>query len=415
MNKFLSRFLVAAGCTLAVAPGQAVVYTLNNLNISYDYGATNRSYGLPFFLTTNNNVFYQSGAASYEYSNGVTTLLPGSGTGALRGANVSGDYIIGTTLYHTPDHVYAYSGLNPTTAINDNHDSGIRESGSNPVYATFAGYSSSETEYDAYPSTANVEIEGLNNVGTGVGVTRDVSGGITSIFTSQFVPTDITEKAGTPGNRGPHDGTEHGVTGLVTYSPGTATIHDVVGVSNNGMIAGSLSISGFDNGEDQAFIGVNGTITRIGALGRATYNNTETSDANDINSLGQVVGTSTFGDVKFFNSILNDAFKHGFLYQNSLLTDLNSLLDSDSASKYTIISGLSINDGGSILAVFDSGTEATNRTFGSNQRLGLLTVLPASSVPEPATWALMTLGVGAIGFARRQDRKKRHGLSSAVR
>ena len=36
---------------------------------------------------------------------------------------------------------------------------------------------------------------------------------------------------------------------------------------------------------------------------------------------------------------------------------------------------------------------------------GNLTFTPTAPVPEPATWALMLLGFGAIGFAMRRRRK----------
>jgi len=53
-------------------------------------------------------------------------------------------------------------------------------------------------------------------------------------------------------------------------------------------------------------------------------------------------------------------------------------------------------------------------TGGANINLVLLGTQAAGAVPEPATWAMMILGFGAIGWSVRRGRKSAQGLAKAA-
>ena len=51
---------------------------------------------------------------------------------------------------------------------------------------------------------------------------------------------------------------------------------------------------------------------------------------------------------------------------------------------------------------------------GNQDRLpGSLSITQAAAVPEPASWAMMLLGFGAIGFAMRRSRRRPNALASS--
>jgi hypothetical protein len=56
-----------------------------------------------------------------------------------------------------------------------------------------------------------------------------------------------------------------------------------------------------------------------------------------------------------------------------------------------------------------SGTARGNGSYGGN-----LTFTPTPSVPEPATWAMMLLGFGAVGFGMRRRNKQQTRVRFAV-
>lgn len=54
---------------------------------------------------------------------------------------------------------------------------------------------------------------------------------------------------------------------------------------------------------------------------------------------------------------------------------------------------------------FTSVTFSTPTSGGSNDQFGVDNVTIGGAVPEPATWALMILGMGAVGFAMRRAKR----------
>ncbi|MHA6722018.1 FxDxF family PEP-CTERM protein [Sphingomonas sp. RS2018] len=65
-------------------------------------------------------------------------------------------------------------------------------------------------------------------------------------------------------------------------------------------------------------------------------------------------------------------------------------------------------DFGSLMGLFNAGTSNTLRVIGTNGGNGVYSgtiAFAPGAVPEPATWGLMMLGFGGMGFAMRRRRK----------
>jgi probable HAF family extracellular repeat protein len=131
------------------------------------------------------------------------------------------------------------------------------------------------------------------------------------------------------------------------------------------------------------FLGIPGT-----TFGDVTINTTDlgtlaggTSQANAINALGQIVGNSDGS---------------AFLWENGVMTDLNSLVNLSLAG-IKLITANSINDAGWIVGdLFDSNTNTT--------RGYLLSITNPSNVPVPAAAWLFASGLGALGVAKRSSK-----------
>ncbi len=122
--------------------------------------------------------------------------------------------------------------------------------------------------------------------------------------------------------------------------------------------------------------------------------------ANAINAQGQVVGSS-------YNPI-NNTTSAGFVYSNGVMTNLNSLISSNTG--LTILAGLEINNLGQILALSYNPSAGP---YSSGEGFVLLTPsdLPAPGepdyptiIPEPTTLGMF--GLMAVGLAFRFRRRR---------
>lgn len=141
-----------------------------------------------------------------------------------------------------------------------------------------------------------------------------------------------------------------------------------------------------------------------------TLNGTLISGTNYTATSGTI---NTFGPVAGFNQnnggslIANPAAPAAsnspsgyFTYDNTLLANQNPLLTSG---------GLLFSVGGQEVNIFyDAGTYTLYGQNGlsANGSFALTQVPDAPAVPEPATWAMMLMGFGMIGFAARNRRAK---------
>lgn len=157
-------------------------------------------------------------------------------------------------------------------------------------------------------------------------------------------------------------------------------------INESGLIAGQASTDldpdNIGHKLPHAFIYINGMMIDLGAL----TNVTSYSDAQDVNNLGQVVGTSGFAGVDGL---------HAFLYQAGSMQDINQLIDP--LSGWTVTDAAAINDVAQI-----AGTACRDGQCYA-VRLDLL----AADIPEPGAWLLTATGLALLGCTTARRRSTR--------
>jgi probable HAF family extracellular repeat protein len=179
------------------------------------------------------------------------------------------------------------------------------------------------------------------------------------------------------------------------YSSSTAFLYDgmavhglgiqkdystAVALNDSGQIVGSAQNSGDPR---HAFLYQNGAFTDLGTLDGLALSS---SLANDISNDGLIVGESRLNTYS--------SLPRAFIHDGTTMVDLNDLIDP--LAGWMLQSAQAINASGQIVG------------YGShNGQIHAFLLTPGAitnPVPEPATWALMIAGLGAIGLATRRQR-----------
>jgi probable HAF family extracellular repeat protein len=200
--------------------------------------------------------------------------------------------------------------------------------------------------------------------------------------------TNVVASPASPGGFNPVQGHAFLLNGSNWTDVGTlgGTVAHILSMNNNGDVAGWSRLDASQT--------THAMMVQFGKsmIDLGTLHGDSTSVAYGVNDKGQVVGLS-YG-------IDSTADYHGFIYQNGIMEDLNSLLPPNSG--WTIRWGLAINNLGQILAL------GTTTGDGGDGSILLLSpdgvsapnpVYPDLPSPTPEPTALSTFGLLSIGLA----------------
>ena len=143
----------------------------------------------------------------------------------------------------------------------------------------------------------------------------------------------------------------------------------------------------------------------IACAGSYAGNLNDAADIADLNAaLDALVGGNFDPDLVWTQSI--DDTKAFFDETGGLLTFGSTLYGQNILSIHFGGAGFYPpgTGGGTILYLFDFGTTGAN-SIQLNQSGFSNSILIGGGVPEPATWAMMLLGFGAVGFSMRRRRR----------
>lgn len=377
MKTALLPLMLAAG--LSSGSAQAYDFTLTNLGLYTNNGAR---------MLAVNNIGQMGGFSTVGLTSTRTAIssngLPGititnlhtQGGGLLGGA--SGSYaagineagqVVGQALRTN------WSAYVPFVASNGGTMTEI-----NPLGGSYGGTArdinnAGQVVGGAYTAGNTANHAYLYN--TGNGAVTDIGAQIAGSTTSEaFAVNDAGQVAGaynTPGY----------AQRAFLYSNGSATDLGTFGGTNAKAtgINDSGKVVGWSNtasNAKHAFLYSGGVMTDIGTLAGGH------TEANGINNAGQIVG---------FSAAANIYGQAAFIYQNGVMTNLNSLIDPSSG--WTLIDAYAISNTGYIVG----SAINYNGTVGAAV---ILTPAALNPVPEPETWAMLLAGLGLVGFAVRR-------------
>ena len=147
------------------------------------------------------------------------------------------------------------------------------------------------------------------------------------------------------------------------------------GINDLGMVVGSVSATSSTN---HGALWLDGTLIDLSILGG------DSGSANDINNVGQIVGSSR---------LVGSQFSSASLWTSTSYVDLNDYLEPNmAAAGWHLETAVAINDNGWIIG------DTVNTLTGQRQSYVL------APVPEPSPYALMLAGLGFVGFVARRRR-----------
>ncbi|MBW4425851.1 MAG: DUF3466 family protein [Nostoc desertorum CM1-VF14] len=344
--------------------------------------------------------------------------------------------------------LYSVTDLGTLTGEAFSYASDINDSGEvviNSSSGSFVYSNGSLKEISPLPGDNQLAVESINNFGQVVGNSVNnnnftgnkpflYSNGITQPLPIQdaipYAINDRTQVVGGAAGLGPFLYSDGIATSIGT--PGTVAY----GLNNLGQVVGILN-------SNTAFLYENGQTINLGTLPGDNY-----SSAEDINDLGQVVGSSglsgiddsraflyssstafqdlgrlrptdlfsvplginNLGQVVGFSGTNTDFFAsngddlRAFLYSDNTLYDLNDLIAPGSDADFTLTRASAININGQIV-----GSGAVNGEL----RAFLLTPTSSVSVPEP-TSGVAILSFGAVVTLFAALKRKGHSSSAAI-
>lgn len=153
---------------------------------------------------------------------------------------------------------------------------------------------------------------------------------------------------------------------------GTGTASGAFGINNDGDVTGYSYLAGA-SGNYHGFVYSNGVSTDIGSLEASSF----ASLGRDVNVHDLVVGWSQ-----------SASGQKAIAYQGGVLTELNTLIEPGSG--WNLIDAQGISDSGYIVG------------YGSIGGVNHVYLLTPTAVPEPATLAVLGLGVAALLRRRRK-------------
>lgn len=349
-NSFKMAALAIAGCWLFVLPAQGVQYAITDLGSLSEYGSTGlgvNTSGQVVGYAIMPSMYSEPYDSAFLYSDGAMRSLGAGKNSWAVGINASGQ-VVGQGEKNGSMRGFLYDGGAirdlPTLGGTRNYAYGINDAGQ-----VVGSSQTSSGAFRAYAYSGGV----MNNLGT--------LGGTQSWAYATNSAGQVAGESYIAGSSKNH---------AFLYSYGV--MHDLGtlggdyssarGINSRGEVVGSSSVAG-SAGYHAFFCSTEGEMHDLGTLG-GTY-----SYALGINTAGQIVG---------YSALSGSSYDRAFLCEDGVMIDLNSLLPAGSG--WSLSRANAINELGQIVG---GGTNPAGQG-----RAFLLT-----PVPEPATLALLVLGV----------------------
>jgi len=366
--RFMLAFSVAVVCT---APALGAQYSLIDLGL---FNQTHYGYTTPLDINSSGAVAYSIGNNAVIYSAGTTVSLGSLGGSSSYASGINDSGVVVGLL--STQRAFSYQngtitdlGILGNGPMASSGALSVNNSGQVVGHSTTGRLLQGRyVEYHAVqfgPSITDLGTLGgwysvatsINAVGTIAGWSTTIAGSGSDSMRPFVYENGIMKNLGTLGG--------DGWTGTGSASA----------LNDSGVVVGNSWLkNSFGHYVQHAFAYTDGKLIDIGTLAPEYF--AAGSQALDINSNGQIVGTS---------SVAPNSKSHAFLFSDGVMKDLNSLVQIDG---WEISSAESINDSGQITAI---------GWFGGEAHAVLL-----SPVPEPETYAMMLAGLGLVGFAARR-------------
>ena len=195
---------------------------------------------------------------------------------------------------------------------------------------------------------------------------------------------------------------------LVTYIGADDNVNTLAGMVNSAAARASFTAAtagattvDFESALPSGLTIAGGSITNVSGCGALCGFNTTSGGANFLSLFG---GSATFNfatPVKAFGFYINGL-------QTSLVAQQTVTFSDGSTQLINFPSAVqgALGGGGAFIGFTDFGKSVSSVTVNvTNDIIAIDDLRFLSGAPEPATWAMMILGIGAVGFAMRRRRQ----------